>query len=442
MCKNVIDKDKLPTIKYFLNKLRQEDSLNLENISFVCVQHLIDTTVDLFQALIDIGAKPENIFVIGKHYSNCIKVVKQLKQLGIYIHKLTPLTVLGEFTEAFNYDLIGFWEKAKSNIIKNKSEGIVILDDGGRCLQIVRHDKVNNLPIIGIEQTRAGLYNPDVFNSKIPYIDVARCAAKKVLEPSIIIEEILVSVTDKLLSMSENAVYGIIGTGVLGQALTNNLLKSGYSKIVLYDKNQDFHNKFTSKKIFWAKSIDELFLKADYIFGCTGRDITEGLDFEKIIKKNKVFISCSSEDIEFLSLLKSSRNYIKKSGATPLQDLFYKLNNNAYIKIISGGFPINFNRIKEISPRNKIQLTRGLLLAALSQAGALCHNIRTHSFSTNRIMLSPLLQKAITNIWRKHIEKDYLSEELAKFEDIHWIEKNSEGFFHKENRHCCKNLEE
>ena len=33
--------------------------------------------------MIRLGAKPENIFVLGKHYSECPSVVQQIKDLGV-----------------------------------------------------------------------------------------------------------------------------------------------------------------------------------------------------------------------------------------------------------------------------------------------------------------------------------------------------------------------
>jgi len=42
------------------------NQLDLSNTAFVCVQHLLRTTEDLFQALIELGADPLHIHLLGK----------------------------------------------------------------------------------------------------------------------------------------------------------------------------------------------------------------------------------------------------------------------------------------------------------------------------------------------------------------------------------------
>ena len=428
-----MNKLKLPVIESFLNKIEKEKILGIENILFVCVQHLLDTTVDLFQALIELGVKPENIFVTGKHYSSCDVVIAELKSLGIYVHKLTPLATLGEYEKIFNENLIGFLNEVRKRTTNNKYKGMMVLDDGGRCLRIVMQEEFNEVPIVGIEQTRAGLYNSDVFYSKLAYIDVASCAAKKFLEPTIIVEELLEGVFEKSLRMESDIVYGVVGLGVIGRELVKKLQNMGFSKIIVQDKNPDCFNKSNLNQIEHVKQVGELISKADYIFGCTGRDIVKGLDFKEIITKDKTFISCSSEDIEFLSMLKLAGKITGNKKVDPLQDVIFKINGNVVVKIISGGFPVNFNRIKELSSSNNIQLTRGLLLAALLQANLLFDELHNYPFEANKIMLSPLLQKIIVNIWQEHVERNSFSEELLKFHDTGWIKESSAGIDYGES---------
>lgn len=50
-----------PTLQAIIEKVKTYQRLNLENVTFICVQHLVFTTVDLIQSLIILGAKQKNI---------------------------------------------------------------------------------------------------------------------------------------------------------------------------------------------------------------------------------------------------------------------------------------------------------------------------------------------------------------------------------------------
>jgi len=42
----------------------------MENILFVCVQHLLKTTNDMLDHLFTLGANPQNLHILGKTYSS------------------------------------------------------------------------------------------------------------------------------------------------------------------------------------------------------------------------------------------------------------------------------------------------------------------------------------------------------------------------------------
>ncbi len=95
----------LPTLQAIIEKVKTYQGLNLENVTFICVQHLVFTTVDLIQSLIILGAKPNNIHVMGKFYSTCPKVAEQLIQMGIVYHTSSYPQQIGYFKDYLNHDI-------------------------------------------------------------------------------------------------------------------------------------------------------------------------------------------------------------------------------------------------------------------------------------------------------------------------------------------------
>jgi S-adenosylhomocysteine hydrolase len=420
----MITKSTLPVLEAIVGAVEKTGIPDMKNTLFVCVQHLLHTSINLFEALIYLGAPPQNIFLIGKHYSTCPEVVEKLSSLDIQIQNLTPLQNLGEYTEVFKKDIQNMWSQVQCHIECYPIDAIIVLDDGGRCLELIPENLRSTLPIIGIEQTTAGFFNPAVINSDIPLIDVATCAVKTHIESEMIIDSILNKLGSTLpKSTKQNSTCGVVGLGIIGKAVALKLISLGY-QVYLHDLVNDGNKKLDGG--IWLDTLDELFHKADYIFGCTGRDITTAILLETCFNHDKIFISCTSEDKEFLNLLKKIQA-VNNSNITldPLADIRWQLPNQKYITLLKGGFPINFDLSGEAVAADKIQLTRGLLLCALIQALMLFPKI---SHYKNRIMLSPAMQQFVIAKWLAANQTHAFHPELlGKFKNYDWVMENSNG---------------
>ncbi len=427
----MINAESLPVLDAIAKTVKRNALPRMNKVVFVCVQHLLHTTVNLLESLIALGADPNNIFLLGKQYSSCDLVAEKLINMGIHLQEMTPLNRLGEYTDVFNYDVSKMWQNAKSYILKNDLDAIIVLDDGGRCLEFIRPDILSILPVIGIEQTTAGLFNPAVLNLPVPFVDVAACAVKVHLESNMVVDALFSKLNGVLPQENSNLVCGVIGVGVIGKAVVRKLVSLGYN-VIAYDSNESAVRSL--QNVQQALSIKELLLKADYIFGCTGRDITASLKIEDTVKTNKVFFSCTSEDKEFLSLLKyiqSIRN--ENSFINPLADIVWKLPNGATITVVKGGFPINFDNSGESVIAENIQLTRGLLLGALVQAFIIRTQLIINGIR-GRVMLHPFIQRFIVSEWiSTDVDHEFSQELIEMFGDINWITANSGGVFCESN---------
>lgn len=409
----------LPVLTTLMELISTAQIPKLDKTVFVCVQHLLPTVVPLFQSLIILGVKPKNLFVIGKQYSTISQVSDTLKNMGLQVQPLSPLTEAGNYLSVFNQDVKRLWNCVESYISENFCERIVVLDDGGRCLELMPASLCEKLPIIGIEQTTAGTFNHNVFSSRLPFIDVATSAAKRILESKIIMAEILESIGWHLSEKKQSVpVFGVIGIGAIGKPVTQSLLKMG-GVVWGYDAN---HMDFPDK-VQRACAIKDLIKKSDYIFGCTGRDITSGVQLEDL-HSDKTFISCSSEDKEFNSLLKQIKSH-SSTQVEPLEDIRLCLKNKATVTLLKGGFPINFNRSFEFASPENIQLTRALLLGAIFQGIFQLSNPKTRA-SFGQIMLNPKLQHFVVKHWGSYA-KHPKQPELSLFSIQEWIIQNSGG---------------
>jgi hypothetical protein len=117
-----------------------------------------------------------------------------------------------------------------------------------------------------------------------------------------------------------------------------------------------------------ADDTRDVLANCDWIFGCSGRDISEAsIEQLKITPKDKTLVSCSSEDKEFLSLLRFIETQ-KPLIFEPLETIVFQSERGGIIRLLRGGFPANFDNSGESVPANEIQLTRALVVGAVLQA--------------------------------------------------------------------------
>ncbi|MDX2165259.1 MAG: NAD(P)-dependent oxidoreductase [Gammaproteobacteria bacterium] len=413
----------LPVLNAVCNAVKRAGAPSLGKVLFVCVQHLLYTSTTLFEKLIQLGTNPDNIFLMGKHYSLCEDVAFKLKSMGIQLQPLTPLADFGEYTSVFKQDVSNMWHRVQGHIQthQNNIDCIVVLDDGGRCLERLAEDSISKIPIIGIEQTTAGLFNHENFNSLIPFIDIATCAAKIHLEPDSIADALLSKIKNKLAAKKGTIRCGVVGLGTIGKAVAKKLLSLGY-KVYGYDNNNMSKINFSEPPFILCNNLQDIFQRSNFIFGCTGRDLTSDLKILELIDEDKTFLSCTSEDKEFLNLLKNISKFpSNKKNQNPLNDVNLKLPNGKNITILKGGFPINFDDTGESASPEKIQLTRGLLLAGVIQAVATLPQLINDKI-TGRIMLHPECQKFVASEWLKLTPNNH-----SNFSDLSWVIENSNG---------------
>lgn len=332
------------------------------------VHHPLQTSINVIDSFVELGAHYENIFVLGKKYSQCDDVVASFKKRGVHYQASSEQLRIGQYATSFIRDINWLWFQLILHL-KDGIENILVLDHGGHAIHYIPSELLANYRIVGIEKTSAGFFDIEKRGlPAFPMIDVANCAAKRYLESPLIAKAIVNKLFSVLPKMDVKINYGIVGLGVIGQAIIERLLERE-QKLVVFDPNPKLMKSYENDaRLICAKDTRDLIAVCDWIFGCSGRDISESsIDLFRITPHDKTLVSCSSEDKEFLSLLR----FIDKEKPlkfNPFDTIEYSSELGAKIHILRGGFPANFDSSGESVPADEIQLTRALVVGAVLQA--------------------------------------------------------------------------
>jgi len=278
------------------------------------------------------------------------------------------------------------------------SESLLALDEGG----LIHSAAPSNLTarMAGVEQTSFGYHH--YWN--YPTVLVCRSAAKLLFESQIIVRGILRKLDH--IGILQGKRIGIIGLGAIGAALARMLIRRGIEILAVEISAIPSDLKMS------AVSLPELISKCNVILGCTGTDALADFDWTPH-SGDRLFISCTSSNIEFHSLLKNG------TKANPYGTVNGQI-ENVHFTVLNGGYPINFDRQREWECFEEIILTRKLVLAGLQQAKSLFGQ------SPRGIMLDPKTQMHVVNEWLDQVpERHELT--IPKTLDESFFRIHSEG---------------
>lgn len=423
-------------------------NIDLQNTYIVGVQHILETTVTLFDALNKLGIPYKNMFFSGKCYSTAEVIAHEVRARGINLMPSNKPDEPGEYDKYCRKGITHMWEVFNAAIRDKQVDRIIVLDEGGRSLEGMPSHMRFKYQVAAIEQTRAGLFSNTVNLLPFPLIEVASSAAKVILEPPLIATAIVNRFKSllKRIPFTVDTVFGVIGNGAIGRGLITYLLSLDL-QVIVYDEDQNaFHDFVEEKNFIRLGGAQEVFANATIVFGCTGKDITSGLDMRAIITRDTTLISCTSEDKEFKSLLQTIARQSVVSFDT-LSDITCTANNGSKINILQGGFPFNFDRKPWNVPAEDIEVTQGLLLGSCVQAMLCANKPKQDSHTINRgdrQILNPYIQQFVALHWLARQRADrYSHKVLDIFSDIHCIKQKSGSGIYKEDQvlleFCNKN---
>jgi len=433
--------DKNPRLPLLSSLVSQVPEKIFSDVLLVSVQHGLHSTVDLFKSFLQLGVKEKNIFWLGKSYSSNVHVQHLIKLHGIQTQRNTEAFEIGCFSETFEKEVDRVWRDVTVHLEKHQDiTKIIVLDDGGVCLNRIPQSIVSHYPIAGVEQTASGI-NASTKGLPFPVVNVAETALKKHIETPLIAESIAQALMSRLSALGldfKTLSVGIVGCGDIGSAVADCLQDA--KALLVHDIDHKKHYRSFGHPV---EQFNEIFA-ADLIIGCAGKDITAGyVEAFMSLKGEKILVSCSSRDVEFMSLLqcisKQQPTMIKNNQDTPYHDLQFLLNaGQLRLTVLNSGFPINFDKSLDAGISDTfIQGTRALMLAGALCANSLIDNPETQKpleKGGNIHQVSAVLQQSIAQAWRVFLPAHlYTTAAWSIFDDVSSIVQHSKGH---ENSFC------
>ena len=325
--------------------------------------HLLPNNLPLFRhlsSLLDFG----RIYVMDKPYSTVRSVLNELVLSGFEVIPVRMDADLPyEFAVSRSLDIL--WNKVVDDQKRRQYKKLLIIDDGGDVWQSIPWNRLEGVSITAVEQTQRGIARTTDSSMMFPpIVSVASSGIKKNVEA----EFIGISIVKKLADIGSLGIakrVGIVGMGSIGIAVEKALREMGISPF-FYDPKYHSRSSDSPRK---RDSLDVLLDECDLIIGTTGTDALKGLPFERVTSGKKVLASASSADLEFSSLLK-----LAPMRSDPFETVLVPVHDQLTIEILNGGYPINFDRVKDSTPDDDIVLTRCLMYIGAMQALELIDN--------------------------------------------------------------------
>ncbi len=405
---------KFPDLDALASVVGISDIQLCDSVAIVGTQHLLETTGSLARKLFDVGLPPTNLYLLGKVYSTHESTAETIRSLGATVFSGSSPAKPGTFAYAIREDARSLWAEFLRNFRRNPVSMVIVLDDGGSMRATIPSIVREKCKVVGIEQTTFGIGRHPLWNDndRLPVINVASTAAKRVYETPMIIAAILRRAKELVINSSGRC--GIVGLGKIGLELFRELDRKGFD-VHAFDRNEERMEMVPT--LSRAKSAQDCVAKAEFVFGCVGGDGLEQCDLTSVSGPCS-FASCSSGDVEFQSLLTGELQWTRQGRICP--DLL-ATNTKSQLKVLRSGFPINFDNSNESVPAKEIQLTRGLLLAAVLQARALMNHPPIKAMNRT-MMLLPKYQQAVVRSWAQSSGRLDLS-----IKELDWFESESKG---------------
>lgn len=325
--------------------------VSLEDTLVVACQHILGSTISLFEQLFSRRLSPQHVYLLGKCYSTNQEAAAYLAKQGV--HVLAESTAYDSYTpydDTFAAAVQALIHRVEREQDLRRFHKVIVLDDGGALLVAANQRWSACGNVVCVEQTSSGYSRLQQQSLALPVINVARSWAKLTYESPVIAEAVVQrlhrAIPDLLRSRPSTLV---VGDGPIGQQVAR--LLAVFGPVTTYNR-QRYSETFPGKYIHMLKN-------HQLIVGATGQPLIAGMQRD-LLAGSVVLASVSSSDREF-----SAAEFRRLAPQTGSCHEHVEVDG---VRLLNSGFPVNFDGALHSVAPEKIQLTRALLLAAIFQA--------------------------------------------------------------------------
>lgn len=227
----------MPALERVVDTFRA--SQPFRTISIIACQHILPTTQAFFEALVELGLKPEHCTILGKPTSLDREVYNNLLLAGFDMcpEGLEETRHLVDPTE-LSKDVLKYFLKRHQQL--NNAGRILAIDEGGTLGLALQSLQVTD--VVGVEQTAGGIEKLRQLQQPLhfPVLNVAYSDNKRRLEGPIIARDVFraffrdKSDIDAFLKLPESMRVTVLGYGCIGENVAKVFKAAGYA-ICVYE---------------------------------------------------------------------------------------------------------------------------------------------------------------------------------------------------------------
>ena len=337
--------------------LRSAHGSPLKSCSLFIIQHVLDDLCHLVNALVQLGADPDDICILGIPYSSRETAAETIRRrFGCEVFLPTVFPFDGSVTEFLGRT----YDKSRT-----KGQYLLILEDGGYTVPLITQlsgcGRIDPQWIKGaVEQTTRGArVDRQLFRNKqlaVPVISIPDCPTKQSVEPLYIAQSIQVNL-ERILSAidPEKGTSGIKTLGMYGFGTIGNQVAKSFKKAnsTIYVRDPSPDKKYAALvKSRYAELTPERVAECDLVLGMTG-STSIALETLSRLKPGAIIGSTSSRQIEIdMEALQGLAMEARPIGpiepvalAIPLAREFHIATPGSAksLTVLFDGYPLNFS---------------------------------------------------------------------------------------------------
>lgn len=342
----------LPLLQYLEDIFKGE---SFENTYVIGAQHILETTLSMFESLSRFGLDPKKVFLIGKCYSSSFLVKSMMEDFGLHVSSdsffYDPRKPFDDYYQSL---IKKHLKESLKNIGDLKGKRLIIIDDGGMLLkESLSHPGILD-NVVGIEQTSSGYEKIKDLDFSFPVVNVARSFAKTEFESPMIANKVIRKLyeSDAFKQDKIDRIL-ILGNGFIGSRIKQQI--GGSISIDVFDSDPEVSD-------MPYLELQENLPEYDMVIGSTGKHSFPYAWISKL-KYGATLVSVSSSDREFCAAdlrIKKHQKYFCHSDIEV-----------DGVRLLNSGFPVNFDGSNHSVCPALIQFTRALLMTAIIQSNHL-----------------------------------------------------------------------